>query len=178
MVFTLRADRDVSSSDAEAASTSLRSEERNDGPGDSFSMRDRGEFARAIPFDLLELAIAGVVDDDTSGRSGTRRVRGRFSFRSGSLGSAFRGEEVNDLDFRFRLLGVAVSTSFALSRAPQAIFSSLDSTGVGTSGVRGRSTGAAALNAFRAPWRLAILRRCCHCRNCLLSFAVERWCCR
>jgi hypothetical protein len=115
-------------------------------------MRAVGDDGRSRPFGCrLELAMTGDAEDDDAGWSSIRRVLGRFSLRSGSFGGDLSaGEAVTDLDFLFRLLGDAVSISFAFSNAPQALVSSTDSTGVG--GVRSRSLGGAAVrNTSRAP---------------------------
>lgn len=115
-------------------------------------MREVGDDGRSRLFGCrLEPAMTGDAEDDDVGLSIILRVLGRFSFLSGSLGGDFSaGEAVIDLDFLFRLLGDAVSISFAISNAPQALVSSTDSTGVG--GVRSRSLGgAAARNTSRAP---------------------------
>lgn len=174
-VVALNADLEVSSSDIVAISTSLRSDDRKDGsPCVSWSMREVGDDGRSWPLDCrLELAIIGDAEED-SGLSNILRVLGRFNFRSGSLGGDFSaGEAVTDLDFLFRLLGVAVSISFAFSKAPQALVSSTDSTGAG--GVRSRSLGgAAARKTSRAPWRPAIFSRRCHSLNRLVSSATRR----
>jgi hypothetical protein len=175
-VVALNADLEVSSSDVVAISTSLRSDDRNDGsPFVSLSMRELGDDGRSRPLACrLELAMTGDAEDDDSGLSSTLRVLGRFSFRSGSCGGdVSAGEAVTDRDFLFRLLGDAVSISFAFSNAPQALVSSTDSTGVG--GVWSRSLGgAAARNTSRAPWRPAIFNRRCHSLNLLVSSATRR----
>jgi hypothetical protein len=149
----LKADLEVSSSEVVAISTSLSSDDKKDGsPFASLRIRDVGDDGRSWPFDgLLELAMTGDAEDDDAGLSSILRVLGRFNFLSGSLGGDFSaGEAVADLDFLFRLLGDAVSISFAFSNAPHAFVSSTDSTGVG--GVRSRSLGgAAARNTSRAP---------------------------
>jgi hypothetical protein len=82
-------------------------------------------------------------EEELSPSTNTLRVRGRFNFLSGSLGSSDEpsmGDAVADvaadLDFLFLVLG-APSNSFALSNAPHALDSSLVSAGVG--GVRGRT---------------------------------------
>lgn len=85
-----------------------------------------------------------IVDEEASAGSNTLRVRGRFNFRSGSGAGADGpsvGEVVADLDFRFRFLGVAVSSCVALSNAPQALASSTVSAGVGGVRFRTRSGG-------------------------------------
>lgn len=80
-VVALKADR--SSSDVEFISTSLSSDDRKEGcPVASLSIRAVGDSAR-WPF-IWRLGPA--IEDDASGRSSTRRVRGRFNFRSGSAG--------------------------------------------------------------------------------------------
>lgn len=173
-VVALKADLDVSSSEFVAISTSLRSDDRKDGsPFVSLSALDGGDPLR-LPFGWrLELAIEGDVEEEP-GLSMTRRVRGRFSFRSGSAGvSLSAGEAVTDLDFLFRLLGLVVSISFAFSSAPHAIVSSGVSTG--GCGAWARSLGGAAWrNTSRAPCLPAIFNRVCHCRNSRLSSAVRR----
>lgn len=114
-------DLDVSSSDV-AVSTSLSNCVRNDGsPFVSCNARE-GLPRRLIPLLWrLEVAIDPAADDGP-GASSTRLVRGRFNFRSGSFGASncSAGDAVTDLDLRFRLLGLAVSSSFAFSKAPQA----------------------------------------------------------
>jgi hypothetical protein len=129
-VVALKADRDVSSSDV-AISTSFRRDDKKDGsPLVSLNGREDGDPVRLLFDCRLELAITGEADDD-SDLSRTRRVRGLFNFRSGSAGaSRSAGDAVTDLDFRFLLLGLVVSSSFAFSNAPQA----LDSSGVSAGG--------------------------------------------
>lgn len=175
-VVALNADLEVSSSEVVAISTSLRSDDRNDGsPFVSLSMREVGDDGRSRPFGCrLELAMTGDAEDDEAGLSSILRVLGRLSFRSGSLGGDFSaGEAVTDRDFLFRLLGEAVSSSFAFSNAPQALVSSADSTGVGGDWSRSLG-GAAARNTSRAPWRPAIFNRRCHSLNLLVSSATRR----
>jgi hypothetical protein len=175
-VVALKADLEVSSSDVVAISTSLRSDDKKDGsPLASLSMREVGDGGRSRLLGCrLELVMTGDAEDDDAGWSNILRVLGRFSLRSGSLGGDFSaGEPVTDRDFLFRLLGDAVSISFAFSNAPQALVSSTVSTGVG--GVRSRSLGgAAARNTSRAPWRPAIFNRRCHSLNLLVSSATRR----
>ena len=118
----MKVDLEVSSSEV-AVSTSLRSCVRKEGsPFVSCTVRDEG-----LPRRLVSLAWRLEVGrdaaaDDGPGASRTRRVRGRFNFRSGSFGASDRsaGDAVTDLDLRFRLLGLTVSNSFAFSKAPQA----------------------------------------------------------
>jgi hypothetical protein len=111
------------SSSEVAVSTSLRSCVKKDGSlVASCTVRDKGLSWRLPPllwrveFDIDAAA------DEGPGASRTLLVRGRFNFRSGSFGGSDRsaGDAVTDLDLRFRLLGLVVSNSLALSKAPQA----------------------------------------------------------
>ena len=118
----VKVDLEPSSSEV-VVSTSLRSCVRNEGsPFVSCTARDGG-LSRwvVLLFWRLEVGIDGLAVEGP-GASRTLRVRGRFSFRSGFLGTSERsaGDAVTDLDFRFRLLGLTVSSSFAFSKAPQA----------------------------------------------------------
>lgn len=96
---------------------------------------------------------------------GSRRVRGRLSFRSGSwAGSA--GDAVNERTFLLRPVPLGLS-SRARSNAPQARLSSRVSTTGGGGGPAGcrRSLiwgGMLFAKASRAPRRCAISTRCCH----------------
>lgn len=171
-----KADLDVSSSDIDGISTSLRSEERNDGAL---------VVSRCCRISVELIPLAGRFEgpgndelDDDPVVSKTLRVLGRFSFRSGSFGGSddrSAGEAVTDLDFRLRLLGLAVSISLAFSKAPHALLSSTLSTGVCDNCARTLG-GAASRKICRAPWRPAIFRRCCHCWNSRRCSAVRRWC--
>lgn len=121
-VVALNADREVSSSEL-GISTSLSNDDKNDGsPLVSLIGREGGDTGRRPFGGRLGPAIVGEADDDST-LSMTRRVRGRFNFRSGSAGGS-AGEAVTDLDLRFRFRGLVVSSSFAFSNAPQALDSS------------------------------------------------------
>jgi hypothetical protein len=150
-------DRVVSSSGV-AVSTSLSSDERNEGSA-LVSMEVRGGLPERLFDGPAEVVIAGYADEEAVA-SMTLRVRGRFSFRSGSFddsGVGSEGDAVTDFDFLFLPLGLAVSNSFAFSNAPHALASSGVSSGVW--GLWSRSIGAAFRNTSRAPWRPAIFRR-------------------
>ena len=121
-VVALNADLEVSSSEC-GISTSLSNDDKNDGsPLVSLKGLDGGEARRCRFGGRLGPATVGEADDDST-LSMTRLVRGRFNFRSGSVGGS-AGEAVTDLDFRFLFLGLVVSSSFAFSKAPQALDSS------------------------------------------------------
>lgn len=111
------------SSSGVAVSTSFSSCVRKEGSAFvSCNKRDEGLPRRLVPLVLrLEVAIDAAADDGP-GASRTRRVRGRFNFRSGSLGASdlSAGDAVTDLDLRFRFLELTMSNSFAFSKAPQA----------------------------------------------------------
>lgn len=167
----VKGDLEVSSSEV-AVSTSFSSWVRKEGsPFVSGKGRDDGLTRRLVPFVCRLEDATDAAADDGPGASRTRRVRGRFNFRSGSFGASglSAGDAVIDLDLRFRFPGLVVSSSFAFSKAPQARVASGVSTGVGS-----RSTGAALRKTSLAPCRLAILSRCCHCWNSLCSSAVRR----
>lgn len=127
--------RIFSSSDGVLISTSRRSDERKEGasslcPGDLAV----GAAATGAPF-LLILEGAWEADspaDEALLGAPIRLVRGRLRRRSGS-GAGSAGEAVTERDLRF-LLGLAASDSLALSRAPQALLSSLVSSAGGWGG--------------------------------------------
>lgn len=145
-----------------AVSTSRSSVDKNEG-SPLVSMTGCGGLRRPLG---CRIDMGNAADELELGASKTLRVRGRFSFRSGSFGvsssTGAAGEPVDDLDFLFLLLvsGVVVSISFAFSKAPQALTSSGVSAGLW--GVRSRSIGAALRKTSLAPWRPAIFSRCCH----------------
>jgi len=124
----LKIDLDASSS--VVVSTSLNNDDRNEG-WSFVSMCERDGLPGRLFAGRIEFDVAGTAEDDPA-VSKTLRVRGRFSFRSGSLddSAGSLGEAVADFDFLFRLFGLAVSISFAFSNAPQALTSSGVSTGV------------------------------------------------
>ncbi len=124
--------RMFSSSDGVLISTSLRSEDKNEGA----STADLGDRAFDAGTDADADADADAADDALPLRSGLvgsdgasvwvviRRVRGRLSFLSGS-GALSTGEAVAERDLRFRPPGLVVWDSLARSRAPQALRSAL-----------------------------------------------------
>jgi hypothetical protein len=137
----------VSSSEL-AVSTSFSNDDKNEGSPLVLMLYGRG----GLPARLLEKAVELEIDrdaDEVEASPITLRVRGRFSFRSGSFddsGAGVEGDAVAGVDFLlFRPLGEGVlltllSTSFAFSNAPQALASSDVSGGVW--GLWSRSIGA------------------------------------
>lgn len=91
-----------------------------------------GPLALPLRFEEGPAMAGDTAELDASAVVGRRRVRGRFSLRSGSC-TGSEGDVVMDRAFRLRVLGVAVSSvSLASSRAPHARLSSrVSSTGGG-----------------------------------------------
>lgn len=121
-VVALKLDLDVSSSEV-AISTSFSRDDRND--GSPFSCCRGGE--RRLVTAALGPATGDEAEED-SGLSIMRRVRGRFSLRSGSVGGS-AGDAVTERALRFRFLGLVFSSSFALSNASHALDSMGSMTG-------------------------------------------------
>lgn len=159
----------------DASSTSFRRDERKLGsPAES---------------PLLSRALEQAAREDSpfccaiAASSCGRLVRGRFNFRSGSVGSG-DGERVGSLRFR-AALGL-FSISRALSNAFQARISSKDSgSGVGSRGARGRDGRAGSIsnreavsrNRLPPPCRSATSKRSCHARNSRWLASSRRRCC-
>lgn len=126
--------RTFSSSEGVLSSTSFRSVDKNDGtaaPGGGDACAG-GCVATVAAVDDEDGPACGCLEDEASALSWwTRLVLGRLSFRSGS-GAGSRGDAVVERDLRrLRGLGVVASAArsvpsafFAISRAPQASFSS------------------------------------------------------
>lgn len=158
--------RGVSSSEV-AVSTSLSKEDRNEGSALVSIVGRIGLPARLLVEPARDVIVGDAAEELAV--SSTRLVRGRFSFRSGSLDSAGSdGEAVADFAFLFRPRGLTVSNSFALSRALHAWASSAVSTG--DLGGCSRKIGATFRNSSRAvcpPKRPIISKRRC-------QFALSR----
>lgn len=128
----------------------------------------------------------GEADDEAAaGASNTRRVRGRFCFRSGPCDGPATGDEGDDIvapRVLFRFLGLVdvafeeLSISLAFSNADQALASSGDSIGDCKLGRWSRSKGAAFRNMLAAPCLAAISSRRRHCSCSALSAAVSSLC--
>lgn len=151
----------LSRSEGVLISTSLRSEAKKEG-GAADGLDDEALCRLDEPASLPASA-------DSPVWGGSRLVRGRFSFLSGSWCGSSCGSGVLVRDFRFR-----DSISLAFSRAPQASCSSLDCSG-GDWGRGATSAGMLLAKTSRAPRRLAMLSRCCQ-RSCSCR-SRSRSCC-
>jgi hypothetical protein len=112
-----------SSSDGVLISTSRRRDERNEGP----SGTGRGDLASGWPAPprsgRCDTTAGECDDEDASACVAKRRVRGRFSLRSGSCFGSI-GERLIDRDFLFRRFEASTSVPVTLSSADHAILSS------------------------------------------------------
>jgi len=152
----------VSSSDGVLISTSLRRADRKDGWASEGAASARCEEpAKFFP----------AVDDSPLVWlcGGSRRVRGRFSFLSGSWWCSSCGSAEAERD---RFLD---SHSLAFSKADHANCSLRDSCVSCGCGGSGRANwGRLLLNTSRAPKRLAMFKRCSQ-RSCSLRSCSRSW---
>lgn len=130
---------DVSSSEWMLGSSSLSKEETTKvGSASSRLGLMVLVFLDEVPFGTLAddgpAAAGALVVAELSPCVGSRRVRGRLSFLSGSWAGCSMGEPVTDRAFRLRVLGLEFSASRARSRAPQARLSSRVSSTGGSKG--------------------------------------------
>lgn len=109
-------------------------------------------------------AVGSAVAAEPSPCVGSRRVRGRLSFLSGSWAGCSVGEAVTDRAFLLRVRGLEASASRARSNAPQARLSSRVSSTGGGGGCRRSLICGGMLLAKESctPRRCAMLIRCCH----------------